>query len=188
MGTGGKATGGQGAGGATGGQSSGGMGGDQTGGTAGGPSLPECPSDYFFPRLECTPEARCQMAMGCTSDESRVFYFECDSTGEQWDFEGGDCENPFEFCRGTGNTICAEDTWRYQGQGGNPPAPCPEELPDEGADCNFGSGFGADRDACGYPCGDAWTVTGCVGLGEELGAPGNWVSDGACAAGGAGPD
>lgn len=126
------------------------------------------------------------MAADCTSGEDRQFYFTCMESGERWEFEGEDCENPYEYCAAIGNTLCVNDNWLYQGQGGNPPGPCPRELPAEGADCNAGYGFGADRDACGYPCGEAWTVIGCVASdAEQIPGPGTWESDGACSGGGA---
>lgn len=185
-GTGATATGGK----ASGGAATGGLGGDSSSGGSGGEALPSCPDDYFFPSVSCVPGARCAMAADCTSGEERSFEFKCNTMGSSFVFQPpGSCENPYEYCEGVGNTLCGEETWLYQGQGGNPPAPCPAELPGEGAECNAGAGFGADRDACGYPCGDAWTVTGCVaGSGAEPFGRGSWVSDGACAAGGADGD
>jgi len=169
----------------TGGQPTGGLGGQATGGSV-EPPLPACPNDYFFPQITCVPEARCEMPADCTSGEQRSFHFKCSGTGMTWAFEGGDCENPYEYCEATGNTLCVDDNWLYQGQGGNPPGPCPEELPAEGSSCSAGEGFGADRGNCGYPCGDAWTVIGCVASGDEqVSGPGSWESDGACSGGGA---
>jgi len=182
-GSGGTSTGGKGSGGAA----TGGLGGDTSSGGTG--ALPSCPEDYFFPYVSCVPDVRCVMVTDCTSGEERSFEFKCNDMGSSFTFlSPGSCENPYEYCEGIGNTLCVDEAWLYQGQGGNPPAPCPLELPDEGADCNAGAGFGADRDACGYPCGDAWTVTGCVASADPPFGPGSWVSDGACAAGGAGGD
>lgn len=182
-GSGGTSTGGNGSGGVV----TGGLGGDTSSGGTG--ALPSCPEDYFFPNVSCVPGVRCAMVTDCTSGEERTFEFACNGSGDSFTFlSPGSCENPYEYCEGIGNTLCVAETWLYQGQGGNPPAPCPLELPDEGADCSAGAGFGADRDACGYPCGDAWTVTGCVASADPPFGPGSWVSDGACAAGGAGGD
>jgi hypothetical protein len=166
-----------------------------TGGTAtgGSPAYPDCDFDYAY-SSPCTPEERCQRAFDCTSGMTRTFAFECDETGMYFDFQTEACSNPAEFCAGTGwdeATTCGEDGWMYQGQGGNPPSPCPADLPAEGSNCDAGLGFGADRTACGYPCGeDQWTVIGCQG--EPSGdteypyGAGTWQSDGVCSAGGAG--
>ncbi len=126
--------------------------------------------------------------MACTSGTTRTFVFECDATGTYWNFQTGDCVLPAEFCGGTYGeaATCEDDGWMYQGQGGNPPAPCPAELPAEGAECYPGGSFGADRTACGYPCGAGeWTVVGCVSLAPQD-PDGQWQSDGVCSSGGFG--
>jgi hypothetical protein len=173
------------------GRSSGGR--TSTGGTAtgGGATVPDCEFDY--PYTPCTPGANCVRAMDCTSGLNRTFLFECNAEGTSFAFQTEYCENPSEFCAGSGwdeAATCESGAWMYQGQGGNPPGPCPDVLPAEGSDCTPGA-FGGDRDACGYPCGgDAWTVTGCVpdtSVDPEYPyEQGSWQSDGVCSAGGAG--
>ncbi|MFO0571593.1 MAG: hypothetical protein U0263_38550 [Polyangiaceae bacterium] len=48
--------------------------------------------------------------------------------------------------------------------GMNPPAPCPETAPADGAACNPGGGFGLDPTSCGYPCEGAsgWMLVSCA--------------------------
>jgi len=183
----------------SGGTSSGGAssGGASSGGasTGGAPTeYPECPEgDGYGFTVPCAPTERCQVQMDCTSGENRTFVFECAASGESWTFQSEDCPHPAEFCsRGSWDeaTTCEDDGWMYQGQGGNPPGPCPEALPEEGSECQAGASFGGDRTACGYPCGDGdWTVTGCFPAATDPEYPygeGTWQSDGVCSAGGAG--
>lgn len=188
-GTGGSASGGVSSGGsASGGSASGGA--PSTGGTStGGATYGACASDGGYGLVvPCMPSDRCQTEMACTSGTNRTFVFECDESGMHWTFQAEECIYPAEFCAGTSwdeAATCQDDLWMYQGQGGNPPGPCPAALPVEDSDCSAGASFGGDRTACGYPCGDEqWTVTGCFA--EPSGDPeypygeGTWQSDGAC--------
>jgi hypothetical protein len=170
-----------------------GAGGSWTGGASSGggslgglPNYPECPSGdtlYGF-TVPCYPDERCQIEMSCTSGNNRDFVFACAASGEYWALDAQYCAHEAEYCRSTsGDSICQGGVWMYQGEGGNPPAPCPEARPAEGSDCYSGAGFGADRTACGYPCSPdgPWTVTGCAAVDPE--APygdASWQSDGVC--------
>ena len=185
----------------SGGASTGGMN-PLSGGTSSGGATeyPECPegSGYGF-TVPCTPYERCQIEMDCTSGAERRFVFDCAASGESWELEDTFCANPAEFCdRGTWDeaATCQGGLWMYQGQGGNPPGPCPDALPEEDSECSGGAAFGGDRTACGYPCADGygWTVTGCVtelsGDPADPYGPASWQSDDACnngGQGGAGP-
>jgi hypothetical protein len=71
------------------------------------------------------------------------------------------------------------------GSGGNPPAPCPDVLPEEGTDCY------RQFSGCIYPCPDGGsTTTVCAAEGGSAGdgnlppvtGSGVWTSDGACSA------
>lgn len=140
---------------------------------------------------DCSPGYQCRVALTCTSGVPRELVLECASSGEYYVIARGpgpSCENPYEACVGAAVTSdCIDGEWRSTGQGGNPPAPCPTELPDDGAECRPGDAFGTDRRACGYPCGsgDEWTVTGCVGVN---GSGGSWQSDSACEGQGGAPE
>jgi hypothetical protein len=129
--------------------------------------------------------------MTCTSGTPQTIVLVCREDGHGYSAADGEekhCDHPYEACVGAqGSYDCLDETWVFYGGGGNPPAPCPEVLPEVGAECRFGSGFGADREACGYPCGnggDGWTVTGCVqgNAGEGGAGAGLWTSDGVCEA------
>lgn len=162
-------------------------GGASSGGASsgGGPAYPECPSSdtsYGF-TVPCVPDEQCRVGMACTSGSQRDFVFTCANSGDYWEFYELPCAYPAEYCRSTGgDAVCLGGVWTYEGEGGNPPAPCPEAMPSEGSDCYSGAGFGADRTACGYACPDgAWTVTGCAAVDPE--APygdSTWQSDGIC--------
>jgi hypothetical protein len=129
----------------------------------------------------------CKKTMVCTSGIARDFTFSCDPS-QHWVFEQTDCENEAEYCAGDNwdeASICGADGWMYQGAGGNPPGPCPAEMPAEHAECSAALGFGADRQACGYPCDSGgWSVTGCFSLdASDPYAMGEWQSDGVCSSG-----
>jgi hypothetical protein len=188
--TGGAGTGGTGAGGTGAGGTGGSPGG--TGGSTGGSGgsvveLPACDGSELY--AECQVGARCQDVTNCTSATQETFVFECTDSGTytRWTIANTDlsCDKPYAECNGQfGRYSCADPMWLYSGAGGNPPAPCPQTLPEEGSDCYAGAGFGADPPACGYPCADGsgWTVTGCV---SNADLTASWQSDGACEIGGA---
>lgn len=166
-----------------------------TGGSAAGAGgrhdLPTCDFSFDAGYGTCTSEEPCQVTMDCTSGLTRSYQFSCEDG--YWMMEAAACENEAEFCQepGAGSTFCADESWMYMGMGGNPPAPCPDEAPALDSSCRSGSGFGADRSACGYFCSynPVWTVVGCVapeGEGGEIGSEGTWQSDGACSFGGFG--
>ncbi len=160
-----------------------------TGGTGGGVGeLPACNTAEFY--SECQVGALCQYVTDCTSATQETFVFECTDYGtyRSWALATTDlsCDEPYAQCARAGQSgtfTCIESTWLFSGVGGNPPAPCPQTLPEEGSDCYAGAGFGADSTACGYPCaeGDGWTVTGCQSNADQTGS---WKGDGACGLGG----
>ncbi|HXS17098.1 MAG TPA: hypothetical protein VN764_07915 [Polyangiaceae bacterium] len=167
-------------------------GGHSSGGNPPEPEIPSCPSDPYLELITCSPGDQCTREMDCTSGEEQKFLFTCDESGEGWSFKDRiACYKPWEYCDGSGDAaVCNGGVWIYEGAGGNPPAPCPEESPELGSECQAGYGFGADRTGCGYPCGDEeWTVLGCVSS-DDLNpyGMGTWQGDGACSseAGGAG--
>lgn len=154
--------------------------------------------------VDCTPGQRCTLPLTCTSGAARSLEYVCQEDGSDYalapDQAGSACANPYEGCSAPAGITydCRDERWAYYGGGGNPPAPCPGSMPEEGANCRFGDSFGADRAACGYPCADDgdWTVIGCVDSGEG-GAGGDftsrwgegvWQGDDACSSGaGSGP-
>jgi hypothetical protein len=158
-------------------------GGNSSGGNPPKPEVSECPTDPYLEIASCEPGEQCTREMDCTSGEEHKFLFTCDEAGTGWTFnESVACYKPWEYCDGSADAaVCNGDVWVYQGAGGNPPAPCPDEAPALGSECQAGYGFGADRSACGYPCGeDEWTVIGCVSLDELTYGWGTWQGDGAC--------
>jgi hypothetical protein len=189
----GRSTGGANAGGGP-GQSGGNSTGGKNQGVGGDLGLPDCPTDlHYFYYSSCEPERACKAEMSCTSGIPQTVTLVCRESGQGYmvlPTQDLSCDHPFDACVKDYATMdCLEDTWHFQGGGGNPPAPCPETLPAEGSECNFGFGFGADREACGYPCqGSGWTITGCVSqgtagaAGESSSSRGAWESDGACGA------
>jgi hypothetical protein len=86
----------------------------------------------------------------------------------------------------TPSVYCEDGTWQVETwliNLADGPAGCPADSPD-GEECRARGGTGgADREACGYPCGGEspeWTVITCVPDPDESVAEGAWTADGAC--------
>ncbi len=154
--------------------------------------------DQVF-RPGCSVGELCAIPSDCAGGR-RVLEFECRAesaipSGSGWAMRSQSCERPADHCQSVlpegytpVNLSCSPNSWGITGIVGNPPAPCPRELPKEGSSCSAGDGFGRDQSACGYFCSSgAWTVIGCVGPAVDDGTfgTGKWISDGACSAGGA---
>lgn len=186
-------TGGQSTGGSSGGQSTGGhTGATDSGGneaTGGSNDVRRCVDDELYLGAACDAGDECLVDMDCTSGVSKAIYLRC-AGASGWVVDDAECENPEEECQASSGTArCDGEEWHFDGVGGNPPAPCPLEQPEEGSSCRYGFGFGADPDACGYPCDDdGWTIVGCQTENPDEPEPGegSWQSDGECSLGGAG--
>jgi hypothetical protein len=162
-----------------------------------GPVVTECPaSPPFGAAVTCPATGKCTETLVCAS-QSKTFTVDCDPMqGFRIDEA---CNLPYDHCTRPGKpgegADCVNGAWRLLvgGPSTNPPAPCPAEAPAVGQACRFGSGFGADREHCGYRCpdGTGWTVIGCATTGAPADANGfllaAWQSDGACNDGGIPP-
>jgi len=178
--------------------------------------IPTCTSEQItkidfdkWAQPGCSVGELCAIPTDCAGGP-RVFEFECGAdsaipSGSRWAMRSPSCERPADHCQGlvpafyvpqvptsapsTVELSCPDNSWVMRLLTGNPPAPCPRELPEEGSSCSAGQGFGRDQSACGYFCSSgAWTVVGCVGPAVDDGTfgTGKWISDGACSSDGAG--
>jgi hypothetical protein len=154
----------------------------------------ECPdTPQTYGPTNCPITGECTRTLTCASG-AHAFTFDCDST-RGYSIDAA-CDHPYDHCSNPAppyeKADCVQGRWHLLGVGGNPPAPCPSEPPAVGKACNP-SGFGGDREHCGYLCpdGKGWTVLSCVTAGDAgpTGAvPRAWEADGACGDGGTPPE
>lgn len=154
--------------------------------------LPACP---LVDKLDvvCVPDDQCRLDTTCAGERFRGHVLTCvdegDLTSWQLDPAGETCQFEFEQCLNQTSVTalmlnCVDSSWHLgeYDENFNPPAPCPTLMPDDGAHCMTGDGFGSAPEACGYPCADgAWSVTKCIDVpGSDEIYVGSWESDGRC--------
>lgn len=134
----------------------------------------DCPSTVPGAYASCESEGQqCSLDADCQGGPVTVNVV---CAAGYWELTPQPCSKPADSCPGT-SLYCSENVWT-KASGTNPPAPCPDTLPDEGSSCSS-SGLGGVHEYCGYPCASTgqWVVARCpyVETGQS-----SWTHDQAC--------
>ena len=153
----------------------GGSAGMGVGGVGGSGGAVVCPPSLPDPLAACplAPGQSCAYDVSCQSGPVALT-FTCGGPFGGWTVLPTECASPHDSCAGT--SLHCDGTWTFSAGGTNPPAPCPEQRPVDGATCRIGEG--GDWQFCGYACtyGDmvGWSLSECRMA--DAGTTATWVN------------